>query len=384
MKRNIYIMNLVTFLQGLVFYGPVATLYRQSRGLNINQIFMLESIIVVLMLIFEIPWGYFADRFGYKITLNISFFIFFLSKIVFFEAHNFLMFLLEAVMISLSISGITGCDSAIIYSSLDGQDSAMVFSHYIAWGNAGLLAASILSTFMIKISLSSTAFMTIFPYGAAYILSLFLVDTREKDEKQSFKRSFRNVLKNKNIFLFIISISLVSESTHSLCVFLNQPQYVKSGIPVIYFGLLTALMQVLCILSAKSYKFSEKFGERKMIISLFAVAALASFLLAFTSSPVITIILIALIETSFALCQPLSSKIQNEAIETADRATLLSVYAMVSDITAAISNLPVGKAAETSLEHGLILCGTFCLAAAILAFIYFKREVHKQTLSAAN
>ena len=35
MKRNIYLMYAIAFLQGMVFYGPVATLYRQAQGVSV-------------------------------------------------------------------------------------------------------------------------------------------------------------------------------------------------------------------------------------------------------------------------------------------------------------------------------------------------------------
>ena len=33
MKRNIYLLYAMTFLQGMVFYGAIATLYRQALGI---------------------------------------------------------------------------------------------------------------------------------------------------------------------------------------------------------------------------------------------------------------------------------------------------------------------------------------------------------------
>ena len=48
MKKNIYLMYTIAFLQGLVFYGPIATLYREARGLSVFQITLIESISLFL------------------------------------------------------------------------------------------------------------------------------------------------------------------------------------------------------------------------------------------------------------------------------------------------------------------------------------------------
>ena len=37
-RRNIALFYAVFFLQGMVFYSPVATLYRQASGLSLLQI----------------------------------------------------------------------------------------------------------------------------------------------------------------------------------------------------------------------------------------------------------------------------------------------------------------------------------------------------------
>lgn len=43
-KRNIYIMYAIALLQGMVFYGPAATLYRQEAGTNVFHITVIDSV----------------------------------------------------------------------------------------------------------------------------------------------------------------------------------------------------------------------------------------------------------------------------------------------------------------------------------------------------
>ena len=127
-KTNVYLMFAIVFLQGFIFYGPIATMYRQARGISMYDIFIIESISWILMIIFEIPWGWFADKFGYKKTIIISNLIFFVSKIIFFKAYSFEMFLLERVFLAIALSGLSGCDIALIYSSIDEKKSEKILS----------------------------------------------------------------------------------------------------------------------------------------------------------------------------------------------------------------------------------------------------------------
>ena len=62
--RNIYLMYAISLLQGMVFYAPIAALYRTALGVTISQIALIESISLVLCFVFEVPWGVLADRIG--------------------------------------------------------------------------------------------------------------------------------------------------------------------------------------------------------------------------------------------------------------------------------------------------------------------------------
>ncbi|MBE6082491.1 MAG: MFS transporter [Tissierellaceae bacterium] len=378
-NKNIHILCIIAFLQGLVFYGPISTLFRQNRGLSLNDIFVIETVYVILLFIFEIPWGYIADRIGYRWTLIISFFLFFLSKIVFYSAHSFDGFLFERIILALAISGISGCDSALIYTSVDEMDSNRAFSLYNASSAGGFLAASFLNSIIVKYSMDLTALLTIIPYGAAFFISFFLKDSSHHVESQriSLTDNIKVLKKNKNIIIFLISMALISESTHSICVYLNQPIYLRSSIDMKYFGFLTAFMQIACLLSARAYKLNEKVGTKKLYIVLISMIIGANVFLLYLKNGLLVVLMIFIIEGAFAVTQPLSNTIQNRSITVANRATFLSSYAMVGDIIGSISNLAVGKASDFSLNIAIGTCAGLNILALILILIFFRKKKNK-------
>ena len=97
-KIGIPLLCATAFLQGMVFYGPIATLYRQARGVSVFQITLIESISLACLIALEIPWGYVADRIGYRRTLAACNVLYFLSKIVFWRAEGFGGFLLLSLI----------------------------------------------------------------------------------------------------------------------------------------------------------------------------------------------------------------------------------------------------------------------------------------------
>lgn len=377
-------MFAIVFLQGFVFYGPIATVYRQARGLSMYNIFIIESISWILMILFEIPWGWFADRFGYKKTIIISNFIFFISKIIFFKAYSFEMFLLERVFLSMALSGLSGCDIALMHSSVDGEKTENIFGKYSAFSTSGFLVASFLTTFMIsspidKISMDRTSFITIIPYGMAVIISLFIKDIEiDKGEKPELRKSLKTALKNKQIILLVLSVALAREVVQSITVFLNQAQYIRSGINVKYFGLLLVLVQIARLGSVKSYRLSNKFGMLRSIQSLYIIITISCIFMIFTANPILSVSCIILMSVSMSLVEPMFASIENKSIGTSDRATILSIYAMIGDVSAAMINPIIGKTADISIITSFKICVIICILICILFFLYSRSEKSKE------
>jgi MFS family permease len=375
-SRNYYLLCFISFLQGAVFYGPISTLYRQSRGISIYEIFLIESIFMVLMILFEIPWGRFADKIGYKRTLIIAYTINFISKIVFFFAYSFEAFLLERVLLAMAISGESGCDSAMLYNSVDKEISEKAFGRYYSASRLGFFLATLSSGIIISISMDLATLATIIPYGLSIIVALFLKEVKAADsEKHSIIGSFQLIIANKGIIVFIISIALLSEVAHSVTVFLNQLQYQRVGVGVQYYGIILACMQVLSMLGAKSYSVTGRIGQGKTLTVVFSTIILGCTMLIFTNSAMVSVLMIGLITAANALMNPISADIQSKSIHTANRATMLSAYAMVMDLTAAGVNLAIGKTADTSIQLSFGICAAIAGIALILNVYYFRRSI---------
>ncbi|SHE33456.1 MFS transporter [Clostridium fallax] len=285
---------------------------------------------------------------------------------------------MEALLSSLAISGISGCDSAIIYSSIDEKESDKVFGIYGFCGTLGFLVAALTGSIIVKISIDLLAFITIFPYTLAFLLAMFLRDVKnhksKKDgnnKKENLKDTFKIVLKDKNILLFIVAIGILNETTHSICVFLNQPLYIKNGVSLKWFGILTAFMQVATFISLKSYKIKMIIGVKNLYkISIFIII-LCNLILIVSGEAYLTILIIFLIEGGYALTQPITETIKNKSIESLNRATILSIYSMIENIIASLINFIISIASKISMEWALITYLIFNILVFILIICYF-------------
>lgn len=90
-----------------------------------------------------------------------------------------------------------------------------------------------------------------------------------------------------------------------------------------------------------------------------------------------TIALIFVIEGAFALTQPITETIKNESITSMNRATILSAYAMVSNIVASVINIIISEASRVSVERALLSCLLLNIAAMIPMAIYLRGKIEK-------
>ncbi len=368
-KRNIWVMYLISLFQGMIFYASISTLYRTARGLSLSQYALIDSISLIMTLVLELPWGLLADRIGYKKTLVISNGFYALSKLVFLHAHSFGGFLLERVFFSLAVSGISGVDESLLYLSCDSKDSQKVFSRYTACGSGGILAAAGLFA-LLKMDHETAAVFTLAAFTIAFLLTLLLIEVRgreeEKEEHIPFGKLAVSTLKDVRILLFILGRALVSVAVWVIVVFLNQGQYLACGGTESFIGIAFVLSGLLGLVSVFSDRLTVLLGKRRTGTVLLAAMTVGALILSFTHSLWLSFALIASCDAMHGLLMPLLSRMENDHIRIADRASQLSAYMMLCDLFAVIPNVLMGVSAEKSLPVTFRWCAVMLAVSLIL------------------
>lgn len=365
-RRNIRLMYAIALLQGMVFYAPVATLYRQAQGVSLFEITLIESISLAFMIALEIPWGIVADRIGYKKTLVICNIVYFVSKLVFWKATGFLWFLSERLLLSVVLSGLSGCDTAYLFVLNKEHNNHKLFGLYSAMSTAGVLFASAVFSVFIKDNYSLGGFLTAVSYGVSMLLSLLLQDIRpEETPRAGFLKRMRETaaaLKQQARFLlFLFAATLLIQTSQTITVFFSQPQYVRSGILPPYMGYLHILVTIAGLFAAKTETLTRRIGERAATKLLFVLAGAACAVGALTEAPLLSIASILLIRLCSSLFEPIHMARQNLQVSTSNRATMLSVYSSIMNIGAIFTNLLFGRASAVHIGYAFALGALFCL-----------------------
>lgn len=376
LKRNVWLMYAIALLQGMVFYGPIATLYRQSAGITIFQITIIESISLVLCILLELPWGIIADKIGYKKTMLFCCSLFFISKIVFWKASDFEAFLVERILLSIVISGLSGVDSSILYLSCDKDESQKVFGIYNNLQTAGMLFASPVYSLIIKDNYRAAGLLTVYSYGIAAILAFWLIEVKsnhgksEKGITGDFIKLLKQILKKKKLILFLIGVALFNETHQTITVFLNQLQYVKCGLTNTAMGFIYIGVTLVGLLGAFSEKLTRVLGAMKFTFILLGMAVIACAILGVTANAYLSVGSIAIFHISFSLFQPLQMELQNQQVISQNRATELSINSVIMNCVGIVTNLIYGKLADISLALSMFTGSLLCLVGLLLIVLW--------------
>ena len=337
-SRGVFLMCLVSFLQGMVFYAPVAALYRTQAGVSLGQIALIESISWLVSLALEIPWGLVTARIGYRASLVVCCGVYFVSKLVFWQADSFGDFLTERLLLSLVTAGLSGCDSAYLYLCA-GKNAHRALGFYEALGMAALAA-----------------------------LALPGVPAPPRQTALRQLGCLAAQLKAKPRFaLFIVAGALLAESAQFVTVFLSQLLYAEKGFgPAALTGAYLACTAVgLC--AGASHAVTARLGARTLGRVCFWSAGCVCAVLAFGPSAPLAVACVLALRAAADVYRPWELARQNAcALRWGPPSVLVSGYSMLAGLASGGMNAGLSQASDVSLSAACAACAGACVLAAFL------------------
>lgn len=371
-KKNTVLFQAIALLQGMVFYASIAALYREAAGITLQQITQIESISYLLTVIFEVPWGFLAEKIGYKKSMVLCSFLYFLSKIVFWRASSYGWFLAERILLSIVYAGLSGVDTTMLYLS-DPENSQKNFGIHRACGTAGMLVSSLIYSLWIRENYRMAGFLTMIPYGIAAVLTLFLTEVQESDPQKRMdlpmvRQILKAALSSRQLLFLVLSAGLFSEAIHLLTVFFNQPKYISVGISLSQIGFLYILINILGLSAVWSERFTKKLGVRLSGTVILTASIVLALIMAYSMHALSVVFAVILMSILFELFMPLSDSLQQDFVMIKERAAALSINAVLMELVCALTDLVIGHVADISLSAAIASCAG-CFALSLVFFL---------------
>lgn len=376
--RNIRWLVFARFFAHTIFYSSVIVLFEQQRGLNFTEIFLLEAILSACLWLFNIPTGIWADQFGERSLLIVGYGLEAVSGVIFAFAYSFWMFVVSAALYGIGLACIAGCESALVYRSLPEEATERLGTSAFALLNSassmGLFFGLTMGSFMAAYGPAFPVYISLLPATLGWLVTLPLRPVERQIAESTLDKqigmgrllhlAWHEIRKRPKV----VGLSFFDDAAFALInaiFWYNQPYFQRAGIPVIWFGLLTAGAQAIGLLATIITPLARRhLSTRFSLLFACLIPGLAYMGLSAARTPIFTIVLVAVVIAFPAWRQPIVHDELNKNIVGEARATTLSVLSLVGALTGMILNLLIGHLGDqglnvtsTSLGVGLIgLC----------------------------
>lgn len=118
LRGNVFKLNVIKFAKWFSLVMPIIVPFYKDNHLSITEIMILKAVYSVVIVMLELPSGYFADVVGRKKMLVIGAFLGAAGFITYSLTHSYLGFLIAEIALGAGQSFISGADSAMLYDTL--------------------------------------------------------------------------------------------------------------------------------------------------------------------------------------------------------------------------------------------------------------------------
>ncbi|MEA3448780.1 MAG: MFS transporter [Bacteroidota bacterium] len=173
-----YKFSLYGFLKNLRFFEPFLLLFFLANGISYTQIGLLFGLREILINVFEIPSGMFADTTGRRRTMVMSFAVYIAAFVVFYFSNGFWLFVVAMILYALGDAFRSGVHKAMIFHYLDkhGWESQKVnyYGHTRSWSQMGSALSALIAGLIVfyQGDYRSIFLFTIIPYVLDMLLLL--------------------------------------------------------------------------------------------------------------------------------------------------------------------------------------------------------------------
>lgn len=367
-KKNNQIKKfcLYGFLKNLMFFEPYLYIYLiQVMHLSLFQIGTLFSIRGIIIYLFEVPSGIFADQYGKKNELMFCFIFYIASFFFFFLGGSYAIVAIAMVFFGLGEAFRSGTHKAMIYAYLEQKDwfehKIFVYGRTRSFSLIGSSLSAFTAIFLIiKLPRMQWIFLfSIIPYILDFLLIWSYPDTLNEPVEStiSIKKFFtysieqiKNVFANKSLRKVVISSSLFDAIFKVLKDYIQpilKDIILVSGIYLIasmeadtqlkiILGLIYGVMYIFSSwISRNVYRLNLKYKSDKLMDISFDILGVVFFIMFFAIKTKIMLAVILLYFFLYLLKdgrRPLAVDVFGDYMKRNERATVMSIESQVGSL----------------------------------------------------
>lgn len=369
----------VCFLNGLVFFAPVALLVRTQAGVSEHVFFLLQALLSGVIFLGEIPTGFITDKIGYRKSLILAQVLLLGARsllLAAFVSRSLVLFVVEAVVEGIAACFTSGTGSAYLYALYGENGYLAKTAHAGNFGTAGFIISTVAYAGIYKISgMEGLLITTVVMDIIAVVCSFFLRSESSKaviaDRKEV---QILAIFKNKKAFLFVISLAIFSIAW-LLINFFYVVKLENCGLPVEWMSLIIlsySAVQMLAepILGKLSDGKNGKSGREKLPAVTATTAGVAFLLFGMVKFRAAVLLLMLILPLLLNLPEYLLMDLENQFVDETEcgsqRAATLSVLNMGVNLVEILTLSASAFLTKIGIQWCFVFVGCFLMAIALL------------------
>jgi MFS family permease len=347
-RGNIWRFFVVQGLIHFLLWIPIWVVFLQDKGVSLTQIGILESVAWILTAGLEVPSGALADRWGRKASMAVGTFLYSAAMLLILADALSPAFLLGYALWNTSFAFVSGADTAFLYDSLkaDGRasEAAKQSGRYLAVTQASQGIASVLGAAVatLDITLCFTIGAVSGLLATALVLTFKEPPRVEEGETQlAFVQNLRTavgIAARRPVVRWLLLLGAGFAIVPMVVYYvLLQPYALAVGLPLASLGIVVLGVQLAGVAASWfAHRTEGHVPLSALVAGGIAITIGATTLLgAFPGVPAISFVLVVALVP--AVAQPLLSARLNDMIPSAQRATIISLSALLFELGLAVA-----------------------------------------------
>ncbi len=362
----------------------ITLFWKDQIGLSLSQILLLQGIFALAMVVMEYPSGYLSDRIGYRAALNLAAFFGIIGWSLYTLAESFTHVLVAEVILGISISFISGSDSALLFETLKANNEEQHYSRHEGWMNGFGQTGEACGAIFAGLLYAAAPLLPFFIQIGVWILILLLSRTFVEPERQvrtasshlaeAWHSTRYALLENKRLrYTILLNLFLGLASFYP--VWLIQPYMQHGGVPVAWFGPIWAGANLsVALFALLSYRSHLRLGDSRMVLLFLSLIMVGYSGLGLVGG-IWGFLFYYLLTCMRGLRGPMLLNHAQQQIPSANRAGLLSLQSLCFRLSFVITGPLIGMLADTVgvQQTFLFLCYGFGIILPPVAWLFLRQ-----------
>jgi MFS family permease len=391
--RNVRLYQLYTVFNEPLFWGPILILSLQKMAhMSLSGIYYMESVVLCICVLLDLPSGALADVIGRKRTLIMGRIFLLLSTVFFSTMTSPLGAWAGDILWAIGFSFQSGADTSLLYETLRECDKQDLYvrteGRAVGWRLALTACCSLIVGFLGRVNLRLPLYLCL-PFVAIPLVAAFCMKEPVCSKRYSISEQLRT-LKQGIMFgvrssevRWIVGFAALISTKSKLWFFTYNPYFELVHLDLAFYGIIFFLLNVIAWLSSHyAYRTEARLGERKCILGMILCVGIPILLMGCVPiRPFVGLVLVQNVVRGFM--RPFVGGYLHRHAADDIRATVLSLQSSFSNVTSIVALAVFGfSIGHLGLLGSLKLLGGATLILGSLSYASYVRRAKTSKLSA--